>query len=182
MVADNKSAEMLEFPKLLGILAGFTSFSVSQYLAENLEPQNERETISLLLRQSAEARNLLSFEPNFSIGQPVDIRETVRMTTLGKVLEPASLLDVRSILLAADLMNSTIREHSVELPCLWDIARQIVVLPQLADEIERCIDPSSEILDTASAELAGIRNELKDTRHQITSRLEKILRGVLQGL
>ncbi|MFO8100603.1 MAG: endonuclease MutS2 [Dehalococcoidia bacterium] len=176
-MVDNKSAEMLEFPKLLGILTGFTSFSVSRSLAESLLPQDDPESVSLLLRQSTEARNLLSFEPNLSIGQPVDIRETVRMTSLGKVLEPALLLDVRSILLAASLMNSTIKEHSPDLPSLWDIARQIVVLPQLADEIERCIDPSGEVLDTSSAELAGIRHELSQTRLQITNRLEKILRA-----
>ncbi len=176
-VMDKKSIEVLEFPKLLRILAGFAGFSASRYLAENLLPQDDLESVSLLLRQSTEARNLLSFEPNFSIGQPVDVRETVGMTTLGKVLDPAALLDIRSILLAASLMNITVREHCEHLPCLWDIARQITVLPQLAEEIERCIDPSGEVLDTASAKLSGIRNELKETRHQIMNRLEKILRA-----
>ncbi len=175
-VMDTKSIEVLEFPKLLRILAEFTGFSASRYLAETLLPKNERGAVSLLLRQSTEARNLLSLEPNFSIGHPADVRETVRMTTLSKVLDPASLLDIRSILLAASLMHATIKGHAEDLPCLWDIARQITVLPQIAEEIERCIDPSGEVLDTASAELDGIRNALKEARHQIMNRLEKILR------
>ncbi len=174
---DQKSIEMLEFPKVREILADYTSFSASRELAESLLPSNQADAVMMRLKQSDEAKDLLSLEQNFSIGHPVDSRETVRMTVLGKVLDPLSLLEIRSIILTASLLHTTIREHSEELPSLWDIAKQIVDLPQLADEIERCIDSSGEILDTASAELAGIRFELQDTRRQITVRLERILRS-----
>ena len=49
------------------ILAGFTSFSTSRELALGLAPLPDEEDIRLRLRQSAEARRLLSLSPDFHI-------------------------------------------------------------------------------------------------------------------
>ena len=174
---DQKSLQILEFPKVREVLAGFTAFSVSRELAETLLPSHDAETVCLWLRQSAEARWLLSLEPGFSIGHPGDIRKNAKMTTLGKILDPESLLDIRSTLATARLMHSTLKGLLSDLPCLWDIARNIVVIPSLEEEIERCIDPAGEVLDTASEELARIKYELKETRRQIINRLESIIRA-----
>ena len=91
---DEKSLEMLEFPRIREILASFTSFSASRELAITLKPQRSYEQISLLLRQAAEARQLLSLDPGFAIGDVLDIRETVKMAALERVLEPQSLLEI----------------------------------------------------------------------------------------
>ena len=173
---DQKSLEVLELPKLKGILAAYTTFSVSYDLALSIEPQVFHDTVKRLLKQSTEARQLLALEPNLSLGQPVDSRQTVHMTTIGKVLDPKSLLDIRSILIASNLLQTVIRENLAMLPSLWEMASQLVPLPQLAGEIERCIDPSGEVLDTASAKLGAIRNELRETRRLIIARLERIMR------
>ena len=82
---DNKSLEMLEFPHIRDILAGFTSFSASRALAEELKPFQDYEQISLLLRQVAEARQLLSVDPGFSIGGGVDIRELAKRAALKSI-------------------------------------------------------------------------------------------------
>ncbi len=66
ITVDNKSLEMLEFPKVKEILAGYTSFSASRQLALSLQPSSNSATISQLLKQSAEARHLLTLEPDFS--------------------------------------------------------------------------------------------------------------------
>ena len=76
---DNKSLELLEFPQVREILAGFTSFPASRELALGLQPLSDYDQISLLLRQSAEARELLSFEPGFSIGDVKDVREMAKL-------------------------------------------------------------------------------------------------------
>ncbi len=83
---DDKSLEMLGFPQIRKILSGFTSFSASRELAINLQPLTDYEPISQLLKQSAEARSLLSLETGFSIGGVRDIRETGKMAARGKVL------------------------------------------------------------------------------------------------
>ena len=123
---DDKSLEMLEFPQVREILAGFTSFVASRELALNLQPLSDYERVSLLLRQSAEARHLLSIETGFSIGGVLDIRETVKMAARGKVLEARGLIEIQKTLAAICELRSRLTRLSKELPLLWNIAEGIV--------------------------------------------------------
>jgi DNA mismatch repair protein MutS2 len=69
---DQKSLELLEFPKIRQILAGFTSFSASREMALKLKPSSDPEVVSGLLTESRHARYLLSKIPGFSIGGVLD--------------------------------------------------------------------------------------------------------------
>jgi len=174
---DNKSLEMLEFPKIKGILAGYTSFSASRQLALNLQPSSNAATISQLLTQSAEARHLLTVEPDFSVRGAFDVREAVQLAARSKVLEPRTLVEIQMTLAAARYVRNSLKKVSKESPSLWDIADHIVELPSLESEIGRCITPTGEIMDSASAKLGELRRRLKETRQQLLDRLEAIMRS-----
>ena len=174
---DEKSLEILEFPQIKAILAGYTSFSASRELALGLKPLTEGDRIALLLRQSAEARQLLATEPGFSIGGVSDIREPVRIASLEGILEPKSLVEIQQTLAAMRQARSYLRNISEELPMLWDIAREIVELRQVEKEIARCISPNGDVLDRASPNLAAIRKQLREGREHLWSRLEAIIRS-----
>lgn len=172
---DDKSLRILEFHRIREILSGFTSFSASRQLAAGLRPVSDYAAISLSLKQSAEARRLLSLEPGFSIGGVTDIRETARMAALGRVLEPAELLEVRCTLEAIRKLRSSLTRLSEELPLLWAIAGATTTLPGLEEFINRCISPTAELLDSASPALATIRHRLKELREQLLNRLHSII-------
>jgi len=174
---DDKSLEILEFPRIREILAGFTSFLASRELAINLQPFSDYEHISLLLRQSAEARYLLSLEPGFSIRGVLDIREAVKMAARGKILEPQSLMEIQQTLAAICQLRSSLGKLSKELPLLWNIAEGTVELRQLEKDIATCIAPSGELLDRASPKLALVRRQLREAREQLQNRLEAIIRS-----
>lgn len=174
---DDKSLEMLEFPQIREILAGFTSFSVSRELAINLQPISDYERVSLLLRQSAEARHFLSLEPDFSIGKVVDIREDVKMAARGKVLEPQSLVEIQETLAAIFQLRNSIGKLSKELPLLWGIAEGIVELRHIEKNIGTCLTPTGELLDSASSKLVTVRQQLRQAREQLLNRLEVIMRS-----
>ncbi len=174
---DNSSLVMLEFPKIREILAGFTSFSASRELAVSLQPSSNFELVSLLLKQSGEARHLLSLKPGFSIGGATDIREAVRMAAKDKVLDPKMLIEVRETLAAIRVLRNNLKRLSSELPALWDIAGQIVEKPKIEDEIGRCITAAGEIADSASAKLASLRQQLKDARQRLYEKLEAMLKS-----
>lgn len=169
---DAKSLELLEFPQIRGILAGFTSFSASRALAFNLQPLSDCEQVSLLLRQSAEARHLLSLEPGFSIGGVIDIREAVKMAARGKVLEPRSLLEIQQTLTAIRQLRGTLEKLPGEFPLLWNIAKDMVEFRQLEEGISSCLASTGELLDSASPGLAAVRHQLKQTRLQLLDRLK----------
>ena len=174
---DDKSLEMLEFPRIREILAEYTSFSTSHELAAALKPLRNYERISLLLRQTAEARELLNLDKGFSIGSVLDIREIVKMASLQSMLEPQSLLEIQQTLAALHELRRYLKSISEDFPMLWDIAGDIVELHQIEKDIASCIDSSGEVLDSASLALGTIRQQLRATRGQILERLESIIRS-----
>jgi DNA mismatch repair protein MutS2 len=174
---DNKSLEMLEFPRIREILAGYTSFSASRKLAAALMPQQEYEKISLLLQQTAEARRLLATDRGFSVGSVTDIRDKAKLAALEGILDPLSLLEVQQTLAALHELLRYLKSIAADCPLLWSIAGGIIELRQVEKDILACLDPAGEVLDTASPSLSAIRQQLRETRGQIMAQLEAIVRS-----
>ena len=173
----DRDLELLEFHKIRGILAGFTSFSASRQLALDLRPLLGEEEVCLRLRESAEARHLLSLSPDFHIGDVVDIREVVKMAARGKVLEPTSLLEIERTLGAGRRLKSHLMNLSGELPLLSGLARDIMALEQLQQDIGGCLTPTGDLLDTASSSLASVRRRMREVRQELLTHLQAIIRS-----
>ena len=173
----DRDLELLEFHKIRGILASFTSFSASRQLALDLKPLLDEKEVCLRLRESAEARHLLSLSPDFHIGDVVDIREVVRMAARGKVLEPMSLLEIERTLGAGRQLESHLMNLSGELPLLSGLAKDIVALEQLQKDIGGCLTPTGDLLDTASSMLASVRRRMREVRQELLGQLQDIIRS-----
>jgi len=174
---NNKSLDMLEFGRVREILASYTSFSLSRELAVNLIPVNDFDSISLLLKQSTEARDLLSVVPNFSIGGITDIRESVQLAQRGTILDPITLVEISSTLASIREMRTRLSRFQREFTLIWNIAENLIELPQIEREINNCITPNGEILDTASLQLKSIRKQVKDKHKQLLNHLGSILKS-----
>ena len=171
----DRDIELLEFHKTREILAGFTSFSASRDLALNLVPLSDEEEVRLRLKESAEARRLLSLSPDTHIDEVTDIREMVKMAALGKVLPPQSLLEIQKTLSAAHRLKSHLMNLSHELPLLSGLAKEIVALEQLAKDIDGCLSPTGELLDSASPKLASVRHRMREVRQEVLTHLQAII-------
>ena len=177
MSMDNKSLEMLEFPRIREILAGYTSFSASRELAAALMPQQDYTKISLLLRQTAEARRLLALDRGFSIGSVTDIRDKAKLAALEGILDPLSLLEVQQTLAALHELRRYLKSISADFPLLWNIAEGIVELRQIEKDIVACLDPAGEVLERRRRRFPPSAQQLRETRGQILERLEAIVRS-----
>jgi DNA mismatch repair protein MutS2 len=171
----DRDLELLEFHKIREIVAGFTAFSTSRELALNLVPLSNEEEVRLRLRQSAEARRLLSLSPDTHIGEVVDIREMVRMAALGKVLDPQSLLEIHKTLDSAHRLKKHLLNLARELPLLAGLARDIVELEQIVEDIEDCLSPTGDLLDAASPKLASVRHRMREVRQELLTHLQAIV-------
>jgi DNA mismatch repair protein MutS2 len=171
----DRDLELLEFHKIREIVAGFTSFSASRELALALAPLPDEEDVRLRLRQSAEARRLLSLSPDTNIGEVVDIRETVKMAARGKVLAPQSLLEIQGTLDSAHRLKRHLVDLPGELPLLSGLARNIVALDQLQKDIGGCLSPTGDLLDTASPKLALVRHRMRQVRQELLTHLQAII-------
>ncbi|TET49206.1 MAG: endonuclease MutS2 [Dehalococcoidia bacterium] len=171
----DRNLELLEFHKIREMLAGFTSFSASRELALDLAPLSDEEDVRLRLRQSAEARRLLSLSPDFHIGEVVDIREMVKMAARGKVLDPKSLLEIQKTLAAARRSKKHLMNLSQELPLLSGLAGDIVAMDQLEKDIDNCLSPNGDLVDTASPKLAAVRRRIRGVRQELLTHLQAIV-------
>jgi DNA mismatch repair protein MutS2 len=142
-----------------------------------LKPLSDYDKVSLLLRQSAEARYLLSVDRGFDVSSASDVREDVKLAALGKILEPKKLVEIQQTLSTARRVRSSLNEISKEVLLMWDIAKGIVDLPEIEKGITRCLSPEGEVLDRASPELTAIRAKLKETREVLKKHLESIIRA-----
>jgi DNA mismatch repair protein MutS2 len=171
----NRDLELLEFHKIREILAGFTWFSASRELALDLTPLTDEDEVRLRLRQSAEARRLLSLSPDTHIGEVVDIREVVKMAARGKVLAPQSLLEIQKTLNAAHRLKNHLMNLPGELPLLSGLATDIVALEQLEKDIGGCLSPTGDLLDTASPKLVSVRRRMREVRQELLTHLKAII-------
>ena len=174
---DDKTLEMLEFPRIREIIAGYTTSVVSYELAMQLAPGSDREQVILQLDRTTEASQLLALDGGFSAGEISDIREILKMASLESVLEPTSLLEIQKTLNSLRQLRHYLGGSAADFPLLWDIVKDVSDLQQIERDIGTCIDPSGEVVDSASPALGDIRHRLRDTREQILERLEAIVRS-----
>lgn len=172
---DEKSIEILEFPDIKKKLSEYTSFPAGHEMALNLTPVSDYEKVSLWLRQSTEATQLLLLDPRFTISGTADIRKIAEMAALGSIIEPINLCEIQKTLGIMRRVRSNLHKLSENFPLLWDIAKDITELPSIEREIEHCLSPNGEVLNRASQNLAGIRVQLREVRQTLQNRLTAIL-------
>lgn len=170
-----KYLETLELDKILERLAERTAFSAGRELAMALRPSADVEEVRRRLRETAEAKVLLSVQPGLSVGGAHDVRPLLRNAEIGATLEAQALLDVRSTLVSAKALRRAILQHAAQYPTLAAIVQSIQECPKLIAEIARCINDRGEVMDSASPALARIRRELSAARDRLMDRLNKLV-------
>ncbi|MBI5352118.1 MAG: endonuclease MutS2 [Chloroflexi bacterium] len=169
---DSKTLNVLEYPKILGQLAGFCSFSASKDLATALEPTSSFELATARLAETTEARKLLSME-SVGVGAAHDIRPQADLAARGGVLDPHALLDLKSTLISCRDLKKAFEKRGQEYPRLTQVVLGLPDTHGLVDAITRILSDRGEILDSASAKLADIRRNLRVAQDRLMSRLQK---------
>ncbi len=180
---DEHTLRVLEFDKVLAKLADLTSFSAGRSLALALRPATERDEVVRRQRLTAEARRLRELHPRAGLGGVHDVRAIADKAGRGGVLLPSELLDIASTLTAVGELRSVIGRYRPdertpqrdELPLLAALANDAEALPELADEINRCIDARAEVTDAASPALASLRRNVRIAHDRLHNRLQSFL-------
>ncbi len=173
--ADPGTLRALEFSAIVERLAARTAFAPSRELAEASVPVVNARHVALLQEQTDEAARLLDEQAQATVGGARDIRPPLERARRGGRLTPAELLEVADTLRATTLfaarLGSWRGRHLAELRDLLDDA------PPLRERIERSVDESGEVLDSASSELAAIRKRLRTAQDRVRERLNAMLRS-----
>ena len=172
---DAKSLRLLEFPDVRARLADQTSFPVSRRLAEALEPSADAVLVARALDETDEARGFLTEHPGARIGGARDIAPWTDRAVRGGRLEPGNLLEILATLETTRRLRGTLGEE--RRPLLRELGRSLQPLPSLSARLSQSIDPSGELLDTASPALGGLRRQVRIAYERLRSRLEAIVHG-----
>ncbi|HEY62912.1 MAG TPA: endonuclease MutS2 [Anaerolineae bacterium] len=172
---DKKSKQILEYPKVLENLAGYCAFQGSKEKALALEPTTNLEKAEHQQQETAEAFDLLSIQPNTTIGGARDIRESLEAAKRQVILEPTHILDIKYTLVAARNLYRVISRREHEYPILWESSLQLPPPVGLVDKITKTLSERGEILDTASIKLSNIRKELHTQHDRLLSRLQRMI-------
>ncbi|MFQ3567038.1 MAG: endonuclease MutS2 [Aggregatilineales bacterium] len=170
-----KTIHVLELPKILERLAGFTTFSAGAELARELWPTTDLDEAETWQRETAEARALFANQVSVSVGGARDVREPAINAQRGILIEPNVLLDIRATLRRATTLKRTLGRMKGQYPLLADLVSEAEECTALQDEIARVLDENGAVKDTASVQLAVIRRDLKAAFDRLQSKLQRII-------
>lgn len=187
VAAKDKSMEdslvQLEFAKVVKLVVAKTQTVYGRILAEALHPCSERPKIEEALCEAQEAGQLLREDGPLALGSGNDLLPHLEtLQTEGLRMDAEVLRDVQAALEAAQACRQQLLKSEV-CPSLQAFARQLTQIPELVAEIRRSIGPRAEILDSASFELADLRDSLKSERSKVKRQLDRLLQDdSLQGV
>jgi DNA mismatch repair protein MutS2 len=177
---DRRSQALLEYPLVRARLAANAGFPPGRRLAEALEPSSERVVVARGLAETTQTRSFVAEHPGAGIGGSKDIGPWLERAARGGRLEPAHFLDIAATLEAASRLGEALSGD--RRPLLRDLAREIHSLPSLRATLQRSIDPTGELLDTASPRLGGLRRAVRVAYERLRGRLDQFIHsGELAG-
>ncbi len=172
---DADSLQRLEWPAVVDHLAACAATAHGEYRCREVELHTDTRDVAEALAITQEARDLASMTQGFPLGGSRDLREALRRAEQGGVLDPQALNDIADTLAVARRMRDFLESHAEGFARLAELAVPLAPLPEVAKELRRCLDPSGQLKDDASPELAQIRHAIGKFQAAIRSEVQRML-------
>ncbi|BDG44574.1 endonuclease MutS2 [Saccharococcus caldoxylosilyticus] len=175
-----KVLHVLEFDKVKEQLLKHAASSLGKEKIETLLPSSDFAEVVDWLEETDEAAAVLRLRGHVPLGGIFDIRASLKRAKIGGTLSPQELLDIASTVSASRQLKQfieSLHEEHGNFPRLAGYAQSLALLPEVEQEIERCIDDHGEVLDHASERLRSLRQQLRTTEARIREKLESIIRS-----
>jgi DNA mismatch repair protein MutS2 len=175
MIKD-ETLRILEFDKVLAIIAGFANSDATRQEIDALRPLSERGEIELRFGQIEEIRRLAQ------LGVPLRIDPFQDLSPVMDMIRPAgAVLDPRDLVLFLPVLRtlaSVARQfaYRTDIPLLKDLAGHVKGFPEILEFLEASIGEEGDILDSASKLLFELRGRKRGLTARIRKRLEEIVR------
>ena len=176
----SRSLRVLEFPKVLEIVAGEAATEIGREFVREILPEREAGTASLRQAETQDAERLLGHVPFPPVGPREDIRPLVDRALRGSLLTGAELRAIVQVPSAARRMKELIGgfgQPEAPLGSLLTYAKDLTVLSSLEARIESAITEAGEVADEASPLLSGLRARQRAVAVQVREKLERLIRS-----
>ena len=175
---DQKSLRVLEYNKVIDLLATKASSSLGLRYIEELTPKSDYKEVKSMLEETSEAQGILIKRGHVNLGGIQDISDSVKRAEIGAVLDPGSLLKISDNLRVARNLKRSLtpgEEEDFNYPIIQSLANALYVYRDIEEEINNAIISEIEISDNASPTLRSIRRGILQKNQSIRSKLNSII-------
>jgi DNA mismatch repair protein MutS2 len=174
-----RAEELLEFPQLKEILAGYATSPPGRRDIQSLAFRHDAAALDSEFALIREAAAYLRAGSDLGFGSLADPENWLpRLAIPASVLASADLLDVASLIETVFSVKQTFKsDATAKHPNLSSRAAALPDLRHLSTLIRRAILPNGEIGDDASPQLRRIRATIVQAREKIHTSLQAILRA-----
>src|SRR5712692_8306151 len=173
---DAHSLELLEFHKVRELLAGYAACSLGKELARQVEPSTDPDKIRADLALVTEMTEALGLGQSPPFGGVHDVRLLARRASIGSMLTAEQLLEMAETLASTGHMFRYRMRLSERFGRLSVLLAPVEDLGVVAKSITGCIDGRGHVLDMASRELAGVRQQLAEVDERVQNQIKRLLR------
>lgn len=175
---DQKSLRVLEYNKIIDLLATKASSSLGLKYIEELTPKPDYKEVKDMLEETSEAQGILIKRGHVNLGGIQDISDSVKRAEIGAVLDPGSLLKISDNLRAARNLKRSLtpgEEEDFNYPMIQSLSNALYVYRDIEEEINNAIISEVEISDNASPTLRSIRRGILQKNQSIRTKLNSII-------
>ena len=174
---NERDLRVLEFNKILDMLAALCSTEPGQAAARELRPSGDPATVGLWQAQTEEASSIFAYCGGNPMAHFTDVRPYLKLAKAGGTLSPKALLQVADALKAARIVRSALVTDREDTPNLTEMGSRLATNRSLEEEIFDAIISEDEISDHASPELANIRRQMRLLNERVREKLNAIIRS-----
>jgi DNA mismatch repair protein MutS2 len=169
--------QQLEFDKLLKLIAGFAHSGATEAAVAGLAPFSAREEIMARQGLIADMLRLHSEGVSLALSPFPDVRPLFgRVRPEGAVLEGVELAGFIPVLDIIGEISGRLSGRT-DIPHLGAFAGGLTGFPDLQKTLSRSLDSEGNLLDGASATLAGLRSDIRRIEARIRRKLEDMTRS-----
>ena len=172
-----RNLRVLEYYKILDMLATHVVTDMGREACLALEPSSDAETIRVMQAQTEEANTVLAYNGANPMAYFKDVREYLKLASVGATLSPKALLDVAEALKASRVVRNALVTDREDTPLLTEMGSRLTTNRNLEEEIFSAILSEDEISDHASVELNNIRRHMRQINDKVRDKLNSIIRS-----
>ena len=168
---------VLEYPKILNRLAGLAVSAMGKERALALRPSGDFEEVRRLQAQTEEASSVIAYTGGNPMSEFDDVREYLKLSTVGATLSMKALLSVAGALRACRTVRKALVTEREDTPILTEMGSRIASNRMLEEDITNAIISEDEMSDHASPELYDIRRHIRVINDRVRDKLNSYIRS-----
>ncbi len=168
---------VLEYPKILNRLAGLAVSAMGKERALALRPSCDFDEVRRLQAQTEEASSVIAYTGGNPMSEFDDVREYLKLSTVGATLSMKALLSVAGALRACRTVRKALVTEREDTPILTEMGSRIASNRMLEEDITNAIISEDEMSDHASPELYDIRRHIRVINDRVRDKLNSYIRS-----